>query len=637
MPKKRKNPENPSGIILYAKRSGITSFSSLWSVKKALETDKVGHTGTLDSFAEGLLVVLSGHLTHLVSHVTSFRKSYLAVICFGTATDTLDPLGKLEGEGRPLTRDEVSSACAQFSGAVLQKPPIFSALHVDGRRASDVARSGEAVDLTPRQVFVYKNELLAYKAANELDRNSYALVQVDCSKGTYIRALARDMAESFGSVAHLSALRRTRVGPFSVEDAACYAQLDAFTIEAAIEKEKLMRAQKLVPEKDGESVFADIRNHFLSFTHRLAFKCGLKAEQLKAGEERNYVNGRPLLAKMFEPLVMDEDLAQDFRECESPDERAVFYEGGQFAGITRIGASRPEYAFVVPKKSEGLKLFSWADVQDLAFPSAWKEKGCALSVGSFDALHRGHLALIDAVLGQKKLVPGILLFRSNFRGDEANNLPAVMSFRQRLCLLEEMGVRFVIAVDFSTSFARTDGLSFMDILVRNCNLRYLAEGQDFRCGWKGSFGVEGIAALSAERNFSFDVLPDVSVEGERISSSRVRSAIQEADFALAASLLGRPFCYDCRSLRFTRERTASADEISLRARMAKRQVCPPPGTYPVEVSFGNSSAGPKAQDGMRIQGQCRIEGEEISLVLPAGHQSAVSPAEEPLFLYFIAW
>ncbi len=635
MPKKRKNPDNPSGIILYAKRSGITSFSSLWSVKKALETDKVGHTGTLDSFAEGLLVVLSGHLTHLVSHVTAFRKSYLAVICFGTATDTLDPLGNQAGEGRPLTKDEVSVACSQFTGALLQRPPVFSALHVDGKRASDVARSGEAVELTPRQVFVYKNELLAYKEADEHDRNSYALVRVDCSKGTYIRALARDMAESFGSVAHLSALRRTRVGPFSVEDAACYAQLDAFTIETAIEKEKLMRAQKLTPEKDGESVFADIRNHFLSFTPRLAFKCGLKAELLKSSTERNYVNGRPLVAKMFEPLGMDEGLAQDFSECESPDERAVFYESGQFAGIIRIGANRPEYSFVVPKKTVGLKLFSWADIQEAAFPSEWREKGSALSVGSFDALHQGHLALIDAVLAQKKLVPGILLFRSNFRGDDVANLPPVMSFHQRLSLLEEKGIRFVIAVDFSDSFARTEGQSFMEMLIGNCNLRYLAEGKDFRCGWKGAFGIEGIASLAAERNFSFDVLPDVSVEGERISSSRVRSAVQAADFALATSLLGRPFCYDCRSLRFARERTASADEICLRARMAKRQACPPPGTYPVEVGFGNPSARSQAQDAVRMQGQCRIEEGEISLLLPAGLQDSTAPVEEPLFLYFL--
>ena len=232
MPKKRKNPDNPSGIILYAKRSGMTSFSSLWSVKKALGTDKVGHTGTLDSFAEGLLVVLSGHLTHLVSHVTAFQKSYLAVVCFGTATDTLDPLGNITGEGRPLAEDEVAAACSRFTGAILQRPPVFSALHVDGRRASDVARSGEDVELSPRQVFVYKNELLAYKAADAQDRNSYALVRVDCSKGTYIRALARDMAALFGSVAHLSALRRTRVGPFCVEDAACWSLLEDFTIES---------------------------------------------------------------------------------------------------------------------------------------------------------------------------------------------------------------------------------------------------------------------------------------------------------------------------------------------------------------------------------------------------------------------
>lgn len=93
MPKKKKLTDNPSGIVPFAKQSGLTSFSSLWSIKHALNTEKVGHTGTLDSFADGLLVVLSGSLTHLVPHVTGFKKTYLAVVCFGTETDTLDPCG----------------------------------------------------------------------------------------------------------------------------------------------------------------------------------------------------------------------------------------------------------------------------------------------------------------------------------------------------------------------------------------------------------------------------------------------------------------------------------------------------------------------------------------------------------------
>ena len=619
MQKKNRNSDNPSGIVLYAKRSGITSFSSLWSVKKALHTDKVGHTGTLDSFAEGLLVVLSGSLTHIVSHVSSFRKKYRAVICFGTQTDTLDPLGRITGEGRPLSEEEVTAACSQFTGVQLQVPPVFSAVHVDGQRASDLARKGGDVELASRQVFIYKNELVAYKPADENDGNSYALIEVECSKGTYIRALARDMAASFGSVAHLSALRRTQVGPFVLEDAACFSLLGDFTIESAIEKEKLMREAGLEQQKDGDDVFSDIRNHFLTFNPQLSFKCGLKAEKLTPEAERPYLNGRPLSAKFFEPFEMDEALKESFRICETPDERSVFYTDEQFAGVTHIGESRPEYSFVVPKKKRRLRVFSWADLQESGFPASWKEKGTALSVGSFDALHRGHMALVDAVLAQKRLVPGIVLFRRSFRGEDGIFLPSVMSLRQRLALLEERGVSFAIVLDFSPSLARTAGPDFLRTLAGSCGMRYLAEGKDFRCGWKGSFGKEEIADLSGAEGFSFDVISDVELAGARASSSRVRAAVQAADFALATELLGRNFSYDCSPLRFSRHPVQDSDgTVSLSARMDGSQVCPPDGEYGVEVSFvdGKLGSGSAELALSPWKGSCQIQDGSISFRLP---------------------
>ncbi|WP_308687177.1 tRNA pseudouridine(55) synthase TruB, partial [uncultured Treponema sp.] len=209
MPEKTKN--KVSGVMLYAKTPGITSFSSLWSIKHALKTEKVGHTGTLDSFAEGLLVVLSGNLTHLVPHITSFTKTYQAVVCFGKETDTLDPTGDVIKTGAAASKEQIESALKKFTGAVLQVPPVYSALHVDGKRASDLVRGGNEIHLESRQVFVYKNELLDFKEPSENDSCSYALLEIVCSKGTYIRALARDIASSLGTCAHLCALRRTKV------------------------------------------------------------------------------------------------------------------------------------------------------------------------------------------------------------------------------------------------------------------------------------------------------------------------------------------------------------------------------------------------------------------------------------------
>lgn len=166
MPEKTKN--KVSGVMLYAKTPGITSFSSLWSIKHALKTEKVGHTGTLDSFAEGLLVVLSGNLTHLVPHITSFTKTYQAVVCFGKETDTLDPTGDVVKTGAAVSKEQIEVALKKFTGAVLQVPPVYSALHVDGKRASDLVRGGNEIHLESRQVFVYKMNFLILKSLQKM-------------------------------------------------------------------------------------------------------------------------------------------------------------------------------------------------------------------------------------------------------------------------------------------------------------------------------------------------------------------------------------------------------------------------------------------------------------------------------------
>lgn len=355
MPKSKKSrSNNVHGVMLYAKAPGLTSFSSLWSIKHALGTDKVGHTGTLDSFADGLLVVLSGHLTHLVPHITGFKKKYLAVVCFGVETDTLDPSGQITSKSCAVDRKTVEDVLPKFTGAILQVPPVYSALHVNGKRASDAIREGNSVQMEPRQVFIYGNTLVDFKEATEDDPCSYALLEITCSKGTYIRALARDIAHEIGSVAHLSALRRTEVGPFKIQDAACYGKLSEFTIENGIKNDRFFADLRDNPPlaekkyvKDSEETVNDIKNHLLPFNPELAFKCGFKVDLLKRDSEKNYLNGRPLHGGMFKWLDWPEDF--EANEYKSDNEIAVFYEDMAFAGMICRGDFRMRYGFVVPK------------------------------------------------------------------------------------------------------------------------------------------------------------------------------------------------------------------------------------------------------------------------------------------------
>ena len=235
----------PQFIIPFAKPSGITSFTSLWQVKHALGTKKVGHTGTLDSFADGLLVLLSGKLTKLVPHITDFDKTYRVLFYFGKETDTLDPEGTVIAEKPLPVYADFIEAIKQLTGTIEQVPPVYSAVKQAGERLSDKIRRGEAVTVPPRTVTIYNINIeeifyapAADTGAEHLEAGAAqkvfgAVLCVRCSKGTYIRSLVRDIAHRCGSAAYVYALRRTAVGPFTLEQAAGFSALPPFGSAAA--------------------------------------------------------------------------------------------------------------------------------------------------------------------------------------------------------------------------------------------------------------------------------------------------------------------------------------------------------------------------------------------------------------------
>jgi len=200
-----------SGLILFNKPPGITSFDALRDIKRALGTGKVGHTGTLDKFACGLLIVLVGKALRLSRWFTHCDKKYIGKIRFGEETDTLDPEGKIIAQAELPSREDVESILSQFTGSIMQAPPAFSAIHINGKRASDLSRGGKEVEMKKREVTIYKLDLLSWEPP-------FAEIFVHCSSGTYIRSLARDIALGAGSRAHLVELKRTHVGGFCIEE-----------------------------------------------------------------------------------------------------------------------------------------------------------------------------------------------------------------------------------------------------------------------------------------------------------------------------------------------------------------------------------------------------------------------------------
>ncbi len=210
--------EPVDGILVAAKPAGPTSHDVVALVRRLAATRRVGHGGTLDPFASGVLPVFLGKATRLVEYHLADRKAYRATVCFGASSATDDLEGELTpAEGPPPSREAVESGLAAFIGAISQRPPAYSAIKVAGRRAYAMARAGEAVELAPREVTIHRLSLMEWDGSDP--ERPVAVLDVECSAGTYVRSLARDLGEAVGSAAYLGALVRTASGPFTIDTA----------------------------------------------------------------------------------------------------------------------------------------------------------------------------------------------------------------------------------------------------------------------------------------------------------------------------------------------------------------------------------------------------------------------------------
>jgi len=209
-----------NGVLPLDKPRGPTSHDAVDAVRRALGERRVGHFGTLDPFATGLLVVGVGKATRLAPFCTGHAKTYRAVVRLGARSDTGDPEGEVTPVpvAAPPAVSEIEDACARWIGEVEQVPPAFSAKKIAGERAYRLARAGESVSLPPAQVRIDSIALLAYDFPD-------VTIEVVCGPGTYIRSLARDLGDDLGAGAYCTELRRTRSGPFRVEDALAWDDL----------------------------------------------------------------------------------------------------------------------------------------------------------------------------------------------------------------------------------------------------------------------------------------------------------------------------------------------------------------------------------------------------------------------------
>src|SRR5688572_27857587 len=210
--KKKKN--NISGWLVLDKPEGLSSTQALGRARWALNAAKAGHGGTLDPFATGVLPIALGEATKLMSYVLDGDKIYRFTARWGEARDTDDLTGTVtQTSAKRPTPEEIQAALPRFTGTISQMPPRYSALHINGERAYDLARQGKEVPLKSREVTVKRFTYLGSPTPDEAE------FEVECGKGTYIRALARDLGEVLTCLGHVSVLKRLKSGPFTLENA----------------------------------------------------------------------------------------------------------------------------------------------------------------------------------------------------------------------------------------------------------------------------------------------------------------------------------------------------------------------------------------------------------------------------------
>ncbi len=287
----------PSGVLILNKPRGITSHDAVYKIRRLFGTKRVGHTGTLDPLAEGVLVMLIGKAAKASEYLVSDRKAYIATLRLGITTDTEDITGKVLTESTEIpTLQAVTETVTKFQGDIKQIPPMYSALKVDGKKLCDLARQGKTVERQARDITIYQIH------TEPTDTPTDYILSVECSSGTYIRTLCADIGTALGCGGTMATLKRTRAGDFSIENAVTVEQLEDMTLDE--------RLSLLIPT---QALFATLKSVRLpDFYYRLCLNgceiyqkkigthfpvgervqlCSPNGEFFALGEVREYENG----------------------------------------------------------------------------------------------------------------------------------------------------------------------------------------------------------------------------------------------------------------------------------------------------------------------------------------------------------
>lgn len=490
---------NINGIINIYKEKGFTSHDVVAKLRGILKIKKIGHTGTLDPNATGLLPVCIGKATKLCDLIADWDKKYRAVMLLGMETDTEDTTGTVTSKHPVAVQEEkLREIMMSFVGDYAQVPPMYSAKKIKGKKLYELAREGITIDLPPCDVKIYDIDIISI----DLPRVTF---DVHCSKGTYIRSLCRDIGKKAGCGACMESLERTGVSNFDLSNALTLQEVE------------------MLRDKDR------IREHLYYIDEMFVRYPALLANE----ESDKYLyNGNPLPDHLIRALN-----TPAFKASEKALYR-IYDCRHQFIGLYRYnrkqGLYRPE------------KLFFDQRTMEYINHTEYQLKNTAVALGKFEGIHLGHQLLIDKVLAQKEKGYRSVVFTfdrppaSVIKGDSM--IQQIYTKEERRALLSNMGLDVMIEHPFTREFMNLTPEEFIrDILVDKVGAKVIVVGKDFRFAKNRSGDVNMLEDLSEELGYELIVFDKLAIDGHVVSSTRIRDLLDHANMEEAETLLGRPY------------------------------------------------------------------------------------------------
>lgn len=504
-----------NGILLIDKKEGMTSREVDDLVKKRLGVRGCGHLGTLDPFATGLLIVGIGDGTKLFSLMDESRKTYVATLRLGSSTDSGDYTGStIEKDGEISYSDEkIVDVLNSFLGRQTQVPPAYSAKHVGGRRAYELAREGKRVELPPQEIEIYGIRLVGHQGDS-------IVFECEVSKGTYIRTLGEDIARKLGTFGHLTALRRTRIGSYDVEDAH---DIDSFD------------------EDDVLPMDMSLSDSSYMFVH--------------GDYVKNVANGMKLTFESDSRFLFP---------LNSIGRPLAIYEKESNVYVCQKGFNNAS------RKVDVFEIF------DTGFKfESFKQERIAVAIGEFDGFHKGHMEVLDS-LAMSKLPKYVVTFDDSFKTDIRGMAPSyLISTKDKIETIKALGyVDGIILIHGSKEIFSLKPIEFVEKILRPFNVRDIYVGEDFTYGYMGEGRPDDLKNLGL--NVRISTLK--TTNNKKISTTCLIELIKEGNLEELLKIAGHYYCFDGEVMHgFQQGRKLGFPTINMD--IPKGKVMLPAGTY----------------------------------------------------------